>query len=281
MIFTAESARPGTVVPEPDTAVPAANSGQDASTRDRVTQAISESGPVTAAELAELVGLTPAAVRRHLDGLSEAGLLTERERHNGPRGRGRPARAYVLSEAGHEQLRGDYRSLALQVLGHLHAVGGDEAVAAFARRRVTEMVSRMPDAVTDAQLPMEQRVDALAAALRREGFAASSRPVSGTTAEGIQLCQGHCPVRDVAALYPQLCEAETDAFADLLGGHVQRLSTQAQGGHACTTFVPTPSVGGATDGRGDLAPGPHEPAGTDTGAADHGSNRPATERDSR
>ena len=59
---------------------------------------------------------------------------------------------------------------------------------------------------------------------------------------GLQLCQGHCPVQHVAAEFPELCEAETDAFSRLLGVHVQRLATLAQGDHVCTTFVPTPGA---------------------------------------
>jgi len=59
---------------------------------------------------------------------------------------------------------------------------------------------------------------------------------------GIQLCQGHCPVQDVAAQFPQLCEAETEAFSRLLGVHVQRLATLAHGDHVCTTFIPTTTL---------------------------------------
>jgi len=78
------------------------------------------------------------------------------------------------------------------------------------------------------------RAKALAEALTREGYAASTRRV-GT---GEQLCQHHCPVAHVAAEFPQLCEVETAAFAALLGTHVQRLSTIARGDAACTTHVP-------------------------------------------
>ena len=64
-------------------------------TRDRVLQVISERGPVTAATLADELGLTAPAVRRHLENLEDGGLIVERE--HGPaaghRGRGRPARA--------------------------------------------------------------------------------------------------------------------------------------------------------------------------------------------
>lgn len=55
----------------------------------------------------------------------------------------------------------------------------------------------------------------------------------------MQLCQGHCPVGQVAGRFPELCEAETDAFSRLLGIHVQRLATLAHGDHVCTTYVPT------------------------------------------
>jgi len=60
---------------------------------------------------------------------------------------------------------------------------------------------------------------------------------------GVQLCQGHCPVQQVAAEFPAFCEAETDAFSRLLGVHVQRLATLAGGHHVCTTFVPTGGMG--------------------------------------
>ncbi len=49
-------------------------------------------------------------------------------------------------------------------------------------------------------------------------------------------------MHQVAAEFPQFCELETEAFARLLGVHVQRLSTLAGGGHVCTTFIPQPAA---------------------------------------
>ena len=46
------------------------------------------------------------------------------------------------------------------------------------------------------------------------------------------------PVQEIAAEFPQLCEAEAHAFSRLLGVHVQRLATLAGGGHVCTTNIP-------------------------------------------
>jgi len=70
--------------------------------------------------------------------------------------------------------------------------------------------------------------------LTARGYAAQARAAGS----GMQLCQHHCPVAHVAAEFPVLCEAETAAFAELLGTHVQRLATIARGDSACTTHVP-------------------------------------------
>ena len=74
---------------------------RDTSTRDRVRQAISEDGPLTATALAHGWGLTPAAVRRHLNLLVERCAIKEHEpTSDARRGRGRPARAYAHVSAG-------------------------------------------------------------------------------------------------------------------------------------------------------------------------------------
>ena len=53
----------------------AAESRSDASTRRRVASSLLEHGPSTAAQLAERLHLTAAAVRRHLDVLLESGAV--------------------------------------------------------------------------------------------------------------------------------------------------------------------------------------------------------------
>jgi predicted ArsR family transcriptional regulator len=217
-------------------------------TRDRVLQAISERGPVTAATLARDFGLTAPAVRRHLENLVDAGLIVEREQGPaaGHRGRGRPARAYVVSDAGHRALESDYDHLAMEALRFLSDEAGDGVVRRFAEQRVAALEQRYAVELAAAGTSRAARVDALVVALTRDGFAASARPVGepggASPFTGIQLCQGHCPVKDAAREFPAFCDAETDAFSRLLGVHVQRLATLAHGDHVCTTFIPTSTV---------------------------------------
>lgn len=216
--------------------------GPETGARERVLRAISRHAPATTTRLATLLGISDTAVRRQVDSLLEAGLIEVRD-HVGPRrGRGRPARAYVVSEAGHEALTSDYGHLASEALTFLEETVGPAAVTSFARARVAKLEKRYA-AELAALSDTGERVDALVSALTRDGFDASARPIgvpgTGAPMTGIQLCQGHCPVQSVAAEFPQFCDAEAEAFSRLLGVHVQRLATLAHGDHVCTTFIPT------------------------------------------
>lgn len=211
-------------------------------TRTRVARLVGQEGPITVSCLAERLGLTPAAVRRHLDAMLVGGVVEAREIAAvgaGRRGRGRPAKAFVLTEAGHTSLSSDYDDLAVQALRFLADEHGRSAVEQFATRRFADLERRVAPAVEGAGHDRQARARALAAALNDEGYAASTRPLAtGTAQQAVQLCQGHCPVQHAAAEFPELCEAETKVFARLLGTDVRRLATLAHGDHVCTTHVP-------------------------------------------
>jgi len=207
----------------------------DAPTRQRVVRALLERRTATAGDLAEALGLTPAGIRRHLDHLAVEGMVEPapvRVPVTVARGRGRPARSFRLTEAGRDVLEQSYDDLAVSALRFLAESGGDAAVLDFARRRWAEAEARIsPTLVT---LPESERPQALARALTSDGYAATVR----SAPHGDQVCQHHCPVAHVAAEFPQLCEAETEFFARMLGRHVQRLATIAHGDGVCTTNVP-------------------------------------------
>jgi predicted ArsR family transcriptional regulator len=203
-----------------------------------VARSLLSEGPATVAVLAERLGITATAVRRHLDTLVATGQAEACDRAPygpaGHRGRGRPAKVYALTAAGREAFPQAYDRLAAEAMHQLAHVAGPAAVSDFARVLARDIEHRYTPVL--AAVGADDRVQALATALTADGYAASSEP----SPAGDQLCQHHCPVAHVAAEFPQLCEAETEAFARLLGRHVQRLSTIGSGGHVCTTVVPRP-----------------------------------------
>lgn len=212
-------------------------------TRDRVLRDVSALGPITTSQLVDRLGLTETAVRRHIENLLAEGLIEPHHTVARRRTRGRPAKAWVVSSAGHAQLRSDYDDLAGDAIRFLAAQSGPEAVRAFADQRADEMRERWAPRVPAPQSStVQERTLALVSALNREGYAATARPVGDadqpSPLTGVQLCQGHCPVQHVAAEFPEFCDAETEAISQVLGVHVQRLATLANGDHACTTFVP-------------------------------------------
>jgi len=215
--------------------------GSFGATRERVARSILENGPSTAAALAGRLRLTPAAVRRHLDALLAEGTIDVREiRPRGQRSRGRPAKVFALTDAGRDAFFQAYDDLAASALRFLVDQGGEAAVAAFARTRVGELEERYRPAVGAA--PPGERVRVLAEVLSADGYAATAR--RAPSGRGEQLCQHHCPVAHVAEQFPQLCEAETEVFARLLGTHVQRLATIAHGDGVCTTHIPVSASAG-------------------------------------
>jgi predicted ArsR family transcriptional regulator len=227
------------VAPAPGTPNAGA-AGSERGTRGRIARLILENGPVTAAGLSARLGLTPAAVRRHLDNLQADGLIDTppARSRSSRRGRGRPARLFTITDAGRSAFEHAYDDLAASALRFLAERAGPDAIAEFARRQVADLEGRYAEAVESAS--PGDRVQALAEALSADGYAASAS--GAPAAGGEQLCQHHCPVAHVAAEYPQLCEAETEAFGRLLGTPVQRLATIANGDGICTTHITAPQL---------------------------------------
>lgn len=203
----------------------------DLSTRNAVARSVLENGPSTAVAIGERLRLTPAGVRRHLDHLIADGILEAREPHSAlVRGRGRPSKVFIMTDAGREKFEHSYDDLAVAALKFITAQSGPHLVSIFAKFRADEMGRRAEPLLAKKK----NRSEALADFLTQEGYATTVQERE----HGEELCQHHCPIAHVAAEFPQLCEAETALFSRVLGTHVQRLATIAHGDGVCTTFIP-------------------------------------------
>jgi predicted ArsR family transcriptional regulator len=229
---------------ELDAAVPAAAAGgTDGHTRRAVVRLLLESGSITAGEIGDRLGLSAAGVRRHLEALIEAGDAEAVPAAAWQQvGRGRPAKRYRLTSAGRAKLEHSYDDLAVAAMRQLREIGGDDAVRTFARRRIDAILSGVEGAGSDEDADVEAAAERVADALTKAGYVATTTEVGGPI-HGVQICQHHCPVSHVAEEFPELCEAEQQAIAEVLGTHVQRLATIVNGDCACTTHVPlTPAA---------------------------------------
>lgn len=208
-------------------------------TRETILSLVMEIGPVTVLEIAKQLSMTTAGVRRHVDLLLQQNKIRVFQTDLHTQRRGRPAKSYIAAGSAHDALgEGSYQELATQLLEYLSEINGVQHIEEFAERTFSEMAKRYGPNITGNTIP--ERVKQLVDELNADGYKSSVRPLNGLPV--IQLCQGHCPVQHVAEKYPQFCDMETKAFADLLGIHTQRLATLAGGGHVCTMNVPITKV---------------------------------------
>jgi predicted ArsR family transcriptional regulator len=207
-------------------------------TRRAIVRLLLESGSITAVEIGDRLGLTPAGVRRHLDALIEAGDAEAVAAAAWQQvGRGRPAKRFRLTAAGRAKLDHAYDDLAAAAMRQLREIGGEDAVRTFARRRIDAILADVQAADSPDDAAVEAAAERVASALSEAGYVATTTRVGGPI-HGVQICQHHCPVSHVAEEFPELCETEQQAMAEVLGTHVQRLATIVNGDCACTTHVP-------------------------------------------
>jgi predicted ArsR family transcriptional regulator len=210
--------------------------GEDLPTRDAIARLILEHGPATASTLSQSLALTPAGIRRHLELLVADGILEAREpRTASARGRGRPSKVFLMTDAGRAQFEHTYDDLAVSALRFMASHSGEHLVASFAQSRADDIEAKANEYIEQNRTSRKNdKVALLAEFLTDQGYAASVED----RVLGEEICQHHCPIAHVASAYPQLCEAETQAFSRLLGTHVQRLATIAHGDGVCTTYIP-------------------------------------------
>ncbi|WP_218219796.1 metalloregulator ArsR/SmtB family transcription factor [Nesterenkonia sp. Act20] len=225
----------------------------ESTTRQRVLQLVVEEGPISAAALGRELKLTAAAVRRHLDAMTEQGILEVKNVTTRRRGAGRPSRRYVVSERGQRSLGDDYLGLVQTALTMLqsaaapttedsHVTGPTPETARGLAREYFAGFEQRWERQLEGVSDLDARADRLSQLFAEDGFAGFTRLVGRDNPllamQSTQLCQGHCPIREIAAAHPVFCEEETDMISRLLDVDVRRLSTQAAGAHVCTTHVP-------------------------------------------
>ena len=107
--------------------------------RRRLLELIKSEGPQTASELAERLGVTPVAVRQHLQVLGKEGLLEYVEER---RPVGRPARRWSLSEAAQAFFPDSHQEFAVGLIEAIDGAFGGEGLQRLVEERVRQQIRR-------------------------------------------------------------------------------------------------------------------------------------------
>lgn len=193
----------------------------DRSTRQVILTLMKTRGERSVAELAQQLGVTEMAVRRHLNVMERDGLVRTKLVRQAM---GRPMNVYTLSDEADDLFPKKYHHLALDLLEELEAA---EVEALFAKRQ-RKLYQRYQERMQGKALP--ERVQELAGIQNANGYMVEWRE----TGPGLyELSEHNCPISQVATPYQQACSCELALFRQLLEAEVERTECLAKGGGKC------------------------------------------------
>jgi predicted ArsR family transcriptional regulator len=246
----------------------AADGGAQRATGDRLLLLLKTRGPLLAADLAAIVGISGEGARQQLGRLAEAGLV---EATSAPRGVGRPAQVWALTAAAHARFPDTHAELTAQLLRAVRSELGEAALDRLIDRRAAESKEIYDTALAGAA-ELGERVARLAAARTREGYMAECR----ADGDGYLLIENHCPICVAATECQGFCRAERDIFRQVLGRNVsvQRTEHILGGDRRCTYRIapqaPASPAPGQPETRGATRRVPVQRAGRRGAAGDGG-----------
>lgn len=193
----------------------------ESSTRNVIITLLKTKGSASVAELAQELGVTEMAVRRHINNLERDGLLQAKLVR---RTMGRPMSVYSLTELADERFPKKYQHLMLDLLEDMDAA---EVEALFEKRK-KKLYQRYEGKMQGKSLP--DRVRELAVIQNANGYMVEWRE---DEEGGYELSEHNCPISQVAEPYQQACACELALFRQLLQANVERTECLAKGGGKC------------------------------------------------
>jgi DeoR family suf operon transcriptional repressor len=205
-------------------------------TKAQIIRLLQGWGEATVTHLAQALDMSPAAIRRHLDGLRAEGLVDARPQRQGV---GRPSflfyateRAEELTSAGYSRLLGRmFRGLVELRPEEISGQPGKEVLGRVFERVAEHLAEQYgPQVVGDT---LEERVPQAVRVLQAEGIL--DRWDRGP--EGFRLINSACPYRRAALATDQACSAGRLVIQLLLGWPVEQVGRVVEGHPFCEYVV--------------------------------------------
>ncbi|HXC49450.1 MAG TPA: metalloregulator ArsR/SmtB family transcription factor [Candidatus Limnocylindrales bacterium] len=219
------------------------------SARDRVLFHLKTRGPQTATQLAHRLGVTPMAVRLHLQTLAGEGMISFTDER---RKVGRPSRIWSLLPAAARMFPDSHSELTVELLRAVRSTFGEEGLDRLVGERSRQQRDSYRERMPGADAPIQARVEALAAIRKDEGYMAEW----SCEQSGWLLVENHCPICAAAAVCQGFCRDELEIFREVLGRDVsvERVDHLLAGARRCAyriekaTRDPEPQTAGGSGG---------------------------------
>lgn len=194
-------------------------------TRRRILTLLKEKRELTADELADFLGISAVAVRRHLTKLEADQLVVYEEIQ---RGMGRPSYVYRLGGAADDFFPRRYEELATTVLETIRRMYGVEAIDAIFGVRTEHIIENYRRKINGHSL--EIRLEQLTKLREADGYMSSWEANDNGT---YVLREANCPIFHVAESCNSACNHDLILLESLLDADLVRKSHLANGDGAC------------------------------------------------
>ncbi|MNR83745.1 MarR family protein [compost metagenome] len=178
-------------------------------THERILLFIKTKGPISTADLARTLELTPEAARQQVQKLLTAGLIAGRQ--EAAVGAGRPRQNWVLTDAGYARFPDTHAQLTVQLLGSVRQLFGEEGLERMISQREEETRVVYQQACNDKKLP--ERLQSLAEIRSAEGYMARVE----RDGKDWLLIEDHCPICAAARTCQGFCRSELRLFQEIIG----------------------------------------------------------------
>ncbi len=199
-------------------------SAPSVNTDSDVLDLLRSTGPMTVADLADVLEVTPTAVRQRLMRMMAQALI---QRDTIRKGRGRPRHLYRLTDEGVRLTGSNFTDLALALWREI-AQTEDHAVR-------SEMVTRVAKTLAEKYFDQIQG-ETTAQRMRSLGELLAKRriPVSVDDSGGQLVMTAHaCPYPSLAEQDRGICQMEKQLFSELLAHDIELTQCRLDGGKGC------------------------------------------------
>ncbi|MFM7285459.1 MAG: iron-sulfur cluster biosynthesis transcriptional regulator SufR [Cyanobium sp.] len=201
--------------------------GSSSSTRESALALLLRLGETTAAQLAELLGVSVQIMRRHLRGLEEEGLVASSPAPEGP---GRPTNRWHLTAEGRSQFPDGGQQFALGLLESMADTLSPGTVQQLMAQQALQKAQtyRLQIGTGSLQNRLEQLVDLR----RREGYVAEC--TQDPDGKAWLFSEFHCSVMRIAERFPCVCDQELQLIRSTFPDcQVERVHWRLEQGHSC------------------------------------------------
>jgi predicted ArsR family transcriptional regulator len=205
-------------------------------TRQQILELLKRSGMgLTADQLAQRLGISAVAVRKHLTALERDHLVTATLQR---RPMGRPTYLYGPTAQAQELFPNDYANLATHILELVRRMDGDRKVDAIFHQRAEALAAELAARVQGATL--QERLRQVAQILEEQGYMPEIQQLKEGQ-ERYLLTEYHCPIFQVAKTFQQACTCELDVLLRLLRAQVERCDHRMVGHPQCSYLITKPA----------------------------------------